>query len=194
MSTDGQHEVTSILQRLRDDGREQRELIDRLYELLYKQLHDRAGLLLFRERDGHTLSPTALVHEVYLKLSAHPSIDWDGRAHFLGVSARAMRQVLVDYAKQRAAKKRGGDWLRVSLSDEIADSPRDGFDILVLHDRLEELSKKDARMAQVVELRFFGDMTEEQIARILGVSRRTVAGDWRVAKKWLRRELDGGDR
>ena len=142
-----------------------------------------------RERANHTLQPTALVHEAYLKLVGDPGARWESRAHFFGAAARAMRQILVDHARRHHAHKRGGELDRVTLDEEIADSNARSFEILALNDALEKLAAKDPRMARVVELRIFGGLVSKEVAHVLGFSKRTVDEDWKMAKMWLAREL-----
>ena len=141
------------------------------------------------ERANHTLQPTALVNEAYLKLVNAARVRWQGRAHFLRVAARAMRQILVNHATARAADKRGGDWTRITLDDEIAGSPNRVLEVLSLNEALEKLSRNDERMAQIVELRVFAGMPVREVAHVLGVSKRTVDSDWQFAKLWLADEL-----
>jgi len=178
-------EVTRILQR--PDPR--RPTIDRLMPLVYQELRRLALRHLKRERADHSLSPTALVHEVYLRLAGDAEVSWESRAHFFGAAARAMRQILVDHARTQGAAKRGGGWRRISLQGELAPSEKGLFDFLDLHNALEKLTEVDDRAAKIVELRFFGGLTLDETAHVLGVSRRTVAGDWTVARMWLSREL-----
>ncbi|MBK7048173.1 MAG: sigma-70 family RNA polymerase sigma factor [bacterium] len=165
---------------------------DRLAEympLVYGHLRKLAESRLRRERGNHTLQPTALVNEVYLKFDRQNKLDIQGRTHFLAMSATAMRQVLVDHARQRKAQKRGGDALLVELDESaIVDDGR-AQDMLDLHRALEKLSELDVMEARIVEMRFFAGLTEVEIARELKVSERTVRDQWSHAKAWLRREL-----
>lgn len=161
----------------------------KLFHLVYEALHQLALGYLRRERKGHTLQPTALVHEVFLKLD-RPEADfvWNGKTHFKAVAARAMRQILVDHARERSSKKRGGNWQRVTLSAaQIVDQPN--VDFVALNEALTELSKQEIRKSQVVELKFFGGMTTAEAAEQLGISPKTAESDWYFARAWLRRKL-----
>jgi RNA polymerase sigma factor (TIGR02999 family) len=185
-------EVTSILESLSEGGPGSAGPTDRLFSLIYDELHAIADAYMFRERAGHTLQPTALVHEAYLKLVEGPSTAWKGRSHFLGVAARAMRQILIDHARRRGAAKRGGGQERVTL-DESGIADRGGALDLLDHDEaLRRFAALDERAARVVELRVFGGMTAAESAEVLGVSPRSVEHDWSVARLWLGRELLGG--
>lgn len=159
---------------------------EEMFGVVYDELRRLAAQYLSRERSGHTLQPTALVHEAYLRLAAQ-SAEWDSKTHFFAVGARVMRRLLIDHARARGRDKRGGDWQRVTL-DPVAVELDDAA-LLALDDALERLAKLDAREAQIVELRFFAGMTVEEIAAELGVSKRTVESDWTHARAWLRREL-----
>ncbi len=181
-------DITRILERMQGDEPDPRARQE-LYRIVYDELRRIAAGLLRRERAGHTLQPTALVHEAYLKLAGGPGPDWKGRAHFLGVSARAMRQVLVDHARARAAAKRGGGVKPVTLIEDLDGGGGRELELLALDDALTRLAAEDPRGARVVELRVFAGLTMEEIAAVLGVSRRTTDGDWAVARMWLAREL-----
>ncbi len=149
-----------------------------------------AGDLMRRERPDHTLRPTALVHEAYLRLvDASPASPWENRAHFFGIAARAMRQILVDHARERSALKRGGGLQRITLDEPLAAADALDLDILAVHDALDKLAVLDERMARGVELRVFAGLTMTEVAEVLGVSKRTADGDWSVARKWLAKEL-----
>jgi RNA polymerase sigma factor (TIGR02999 family) len=178
--------VTAVLLRAWAAG--DRQAGERLMPLVYGELHRQAARCLRRERRDHLLSTTGLVHEAYLRL-AGGDVRWTGRGHFLGVAARVMRQVLVDHARRHRAAKRGGGWTRVSLDDAepaTAAGERD-LDLVVLQRGLEELAALDAGKARVVELRFFGGLSLEEIAETLGVSPSTITREWRLARAWLRR-------
>ena len=178
--------VTQVLHQVSRDGASPEELLPLVYDRL-RAMAERG----FRGRgNGATLQPTALAHEVYLHLVDQSSVDWRDRAHFLAVAAIAMRQILIQRARARSADKRGGGWRRVEIDAQPADSAGgDPHDILSLHEALEELARLDARHARVVELRFFGGLTSEETAEVLGVSVRTVESDWRAARAWLRGAL-----
>jgi RNA polymerase sigma factor (TIGR02999 family) len=188
MADPSRAEITRILLELNGEDADP-ALSDRLLEAVYPELRRLASSLMRRERAGHTLQPTALVHEAYLKLMGG-DIDWENRAHFLGVCARAMRQILVDHARRRAAAKRGGGVDRVTLDEALGDAGRE-CRILELHDAMNRFADHDPRAARVVELRLFGGLTVAETAHVLGVSPRTVDGDWAVARMWLSRELAG---
>ena len=185
------HAITRILCELHQDPKGAREAANRLFEAVHGELRRMAGRLMRDERRGHTLQPTALVHEAYLRLADAESVDWQGRAHFFGVAARAMRQILVDHAREHAAAKRGGGLRRVTLDDRVGMTNADELDLLDLDRILTRLAELDERMAQVVEYRVFAGMSVQEVAHVLGVSVRTVHNDWRVARMWLGRELTG---
>lgn len=163
---------------------------DELMPLVYDELRALARRYMSRERRDHTLEPTALVHEAYLRLVDQTRIDWQGRSHFFAVGARVMRRLLVDHARGRRRAKRGGGSPHVTLVDAPeARREMDYEELLTLHDALDELARLDARQAHVVELRFFGGLSTDEIAEVVGVSPRTVQGDWAHARAWLGREL-----
>lgn len=162
------------------------EALDRLLPLVYEDLRRVAHRQLDREGGGHTLQTTALIHEAYLKLAAGGAMSATSRAHFLAIAARAMRQVLVDYARRRKAAKRGGGVISVTLGDQAQPADTSADDLLALDDALREL---DPRQRQVIECRFFGGMEEKDIAEVLGVSERTVRRDWVKARAWLYQAL-----
>lgn len=165
---------------------------DRLLPLIYEDLRAVAGALMWKKRTDWTLQPTALVHEAYLRLVKTENQDWTGRKHFFDVAAMAMRQLLVNEAKRRRAKKRGGALKRVVLPDwnSVKDNRIGEFDALDLSELLNQLEAIDPRQSRIVELRFFAGLKVNEIAEILGVSDRTIRLDWRMAKAWLHRELD----
>jgi RNA polymerase sigma factor (TIGR02999 family) len=180
-------DITRILQDSR--GGANPGATDRLVEALYPELRKVARALMRRERRDHTLQPTALVGEAFLRLVDQTRIEWQDRAHFLGVAARLMRQILVDHARRHAAAKRGAGVRRVTFDEGLGRGLPKEIEILALHEALTRLSEIDPRGAQVVELRVSGGSTVEEIARTLGVSKRTVDDDWAVARMWLAREL-----
>lgn len=161
------------------------DALDRIYPHVYDELRSVAARQLRRERTGHTLHPTALVHEAYMKL-AGGGVEAVNRSHFLAIAARAMRQVLVDHARRRGARKRGGEWHATTLTDGSASIELAPEEIIALDRALETL---DPRQRQVVECRFFGGMEESEIAEALDVSERTVRRDWVKARAWLYREI-----
>lgn len=163
-----------------------------LLPLVYNELRQLAANYLKRERDGHTLSPTALVHEAFLRLVDQSRVDWKGKTHFLAVGADAMRRILIDHARARKRDKRGRDWRRVAFDHAVADLAILDVDLIDFRDALEALAKLDPRQARVVELRLFAGLSMEEIATVLSVSKRTVEGDWTHAKAWLRDKLGAG--
>lgn len=185
-------EVTRILHSLSEGGPPEASATDRLFALIYDELHAIADAYMRRERSGHTLQPTALVHEAYLKLVEGPPAAWQGRSHFLGIAARAMRQILIDHARRRGAAKRGGGLERVTVDESELVDERGSLDLLDLDEALRRFAALDDRAARVVEMRVFGGMTAAESADVLGVSSRTVEHDWSVARLWLGRELLGG--
>lgn len=186
----GQHaeSVTELLVRARSGSS---DAMDRLMPLVYDELRAIAHRQLRGERDEHTLSTTALVHEAYLRLVDQRRVAWQDRTHFFAVAARVMRRVLVDYARRRVAKKRDGMRHAVSLDEALLVVESQADLLLDLDEALSRLADQDERLARVVELRFFAGLTDEETAGILGVSPRTVRYDWIKAKGWLYRELSG---
>lgn len=166
--------------------------LEKLVPLVHQELHRLASRYMRAERSGHLLQTTALVNEAYLRLHNTNRIHWQDRNHFFAVAARAMRRVLVDFARARKQQKRNGG-RQVSFDDALIVSSERSADIIALDDALTTLAKLDRRQSQIVELRFFGGLTEPQIAGVLGISPRTVSSDWRLARSWLLRELDGDD-
>lgn len=162
---------------------------EQLAAALHPQLRRMAAGLMRRERPDHTLQPTALVGEAFLRMVDQAGADWKDRAHFLGVASRLMRQVLVDHARRYGAIKRGAGAPRLTLVDAAAATPADAADLLVVNDALERLAALDPRAARVVEMRVFGGLTVQEMAHVLGVSKRTVDADWSMARLWLAREL-----
>ncbi|MGH9885618.1 MAG: sigma-70 family RNA polymerase sigma factor [bacterium] len=182
--------VTALLARVSagDD-----DAMDRLFPLVYQQLRQAAEGVLRSERPGHTLQPTALVHEAYLKLIGSGGIPARDRGHFLSIAARAMRQILVDHARRRRARKRGDGDTPLPLEIPVADGSMPIDELVALDDALEQLSAQSPRLRSVVELRFFGGLSEDQIAETLGVTTRTVQRDWVRARAWLYREVYGDE-
>jgi RNA polymerase sigma factor (TIGR02999 family) len=144
------------------------------------------------ERSDHTFRPTELVHEAFVRMIEQEGLAWENRAHFFGIAARAMRRVLVDHAREKRSAKRGGRQTRITMADDLAAASDGSLDLLLLHDALERLEALDARAASVAEMRVFAGLTSNEIAHVLGVSRRTADGDWLTARAWLSRELAGG--
>ena len=160
-----------------------------LAKRVYPELHQLASALMARERAGHTLQPTALVHEAWVKLVDGDKVQFHGRAHFFGIAARCMRQLLVDHARARAAGKRGGDRQRVTIDEGMLAGLDPDIELIALDDALEKLAQLDERAAKVAEMRLFAGMTVPEVAVELDVSPRTVDGDWATARLWLSREL-----
>ena len=163
--------------------------LEELTPLVYVELRRLAHHYISRERPGHTLQTSALVNEAYLRLVEQKQVDWQCRAHFYGIAARLMRQVLVDYARRRGYAKRGGNARRVSLDEALAVSDERAAEVVALDEALEGLARLDPRQSQIVELRFFGGLSIEETAEVLGVSPGTVMADWTVAKAWLHRAI-----
>jgi RNA polymerase sigma factor (TIGR02999 family) len=189
MMTEGAgHEITELLLAWRS-GDEQ--ALEKLTPRVYRELHQAARRCMRKEREGHTLQTTALINELYLRLSDLQQVDWQNRTHFFALCARQMRRILTDEARLRQTEKRGGGAYVVSLDEapEVASSAH--ADVLALDDALKALALLDERKSQMVELRFFGGLSVEETAEILRVSPDTVARDWRLAKAWLLREMSG---
>jgi RNA polymerase sigma factor (TIGR02999 family) len=165
------------------------EALEKLVPLVYAELRRLAERSLRRERAAHTLQPTAVVHEAFLKLVDQQRVEWKSRAHFFAIAAQAMRRLLVDHARARNAEKRGGFATRVALEDAVAATPPVDVDLLALDEALDRLGSLDAGQARVVELRFFGGLTVEETAEVVGSSAATVKRDWQSARAWLFREL-----
>lgn len=180
------HEVTRLLQ---DVQQGHLAASDQLIRLVYGELHDLAARYMRKERPDHTLQPTALVNEAYMKLVDQRNVSWQSRAHFFGIAAQAMRRILVDHARRRNASKREGGQ-RVTLDEGVAASDGRSLDLIALDEALQRLAALDERQSRVVELRFFGGLDIDQTAEALGISPATVKRDWMFAKAWLQRELD----
>jgi RNA polymerase sigma-70 factor, ECF subfamily len=183
---------TEVSQLLIKWGSGDQESLNELMPLVYGELRRLARCYLRRERPGHTLQTTALVHEAYLKLIDQEHQRWQNRAHFFAISAQLMRRILVDYARAHRAAKRGGDHLRLPLDevDEAADlCGRNNADLIGLDEALDELSALDPQQGRVVELRIFGGLTVEETAEVLNISPRTVKREWSMARAWLRQQI-----
>jgi len=180
-------DVTALL---RDWSGGDPRALERLMPLVYGELRKLAASYLRRERSDHTLQPTALVHEAYLRLVDQRGVDWHNRAHFFGIAARMMRRILVDHARRRQAAKRDGAAYRISGSGDLVEAGRDP-DLLALNSALDGLEALDPRQARIIELRFFGGLTVEEVARVLGLSTTTVESEWRAARAWLAVRLGG---
>jgi RNA polymerase sigma-70 factor, ECF subfamily len=178
-------EITTLLA-LWNEG--DRTALERLVPLVYQELHRIAGMYMRGERAGHSLQTTALVHEAYLRLQNTDGVRWQNRAHFYAVAARAMRHILIDFARaQRQQKRNGGR--QVDLDEALTVAAERSEDFIAVDDALTTLARLDHRQSQIVELRFFGGLTEQAIAEVLQVSPRTVSNQWRLARSWLLREL-----
>lgn len=163
--------------------------VNRLMPLVYDELRALAESYLKQERPGHTLQATALVHDAYVRLVKQEDVEWKNRAHFFAVAAQAIRRILVDHARGRKRQKRGGDRQRVRLDENVALVKSPDVDLLSLDEAMVQLAKLDPRQAQIVELRFFGGLSINEVASYLDVSPRTVDGDWSMARAWLRRAM-----
>lgn len=159
-------------------------------QALYDDFRRVAAAQLRHEPPGHTLQPTALVHEAFLRLIDQKRVHWQGKTHFIAVGAQAMRRILVDHARASKRAKRGGERKRVELEEHVMVSPRDNDDVIAIDEALDILATLDPRQAKIVELRFFGGMTNEEVAEVLGISRATVDRQWRAVKAWLREQLE----
>jgi RNA polymerase sigma factor (TIGR02999 family) len=184
-STEG---ITEILI---DWGKGDQAALERLMPLVYNELRRLATNYLRRERASHTLQPTALVNEAYLKLVDQKNAKWQNRAQFFGISAQLMRRILVDHARQHQAAKRGGEnQQRLSITSAEAFAKQPAVDLLALNEALEELTTMDPQQGRIVELKFFGGLSIEETAEVLGISHATVERDWKMARAWLRRQLE----
>ena len=182
MTIASQQEVTRLLVRLTDGDR---GVLDELLPVVYGELRKLASSYLRRERVGHTLQPTALVHEAYMRLVDQTQVQWQNRAHFFGVAAQMMRRILVDHARAHEAEKRGGEFQKLSLDENIDVSGERDVNLVALDDALNLLAEVDPQKMKIVELRFFGGLSVEETAEVLGVSAPTVKRQWRMAKAWL---------
>jgi RNA polymerase sigma-70 factor, ECF subfamily len=183
------HQVTQLLVRWREG--DQRAL-DELMPLVYDELRRLASRYMRGERPGHTLQTSALVNEAYLRLIGHEEIRWQDRVHFFAVAAQTMRRVLVDHARRRGNQKRGGDAHKVALDEGLIVSDERAAEVIALDDALARLAELAPRKSRLVELRFFGGLSIEEAAEVLGVSPGTVMRDWTFTKAWLRKEIAGG--
>ena len=180
-----------ITQLLIDWGKGDQAALERLMPLVYSELRRLAGNYLRRERAEHTLQPTALVNEAYLKLVDQRNAKWQNRAHFFGIAAQLMRRILVDHARQHQAAKRGGSvQQRISITSAEKFAKQPEVDLLVLNEALDELAAMDSQQGRIVELKFFGGLSIEEIAEVLGIGHATVERDWKMARAWLRRQLE----
>ncbi|HMM79904.1 MAG TPA: sigma-70 family RNA polymerase sigma factor [Pyrinomonadaceae bacterium] len=191
MDESSRSEITQILQ---DWNSGDENAYERLLPYVYDELKRQARRLMSRERVNHTLQPTALVHEAFLRLSKQGGVDWQNRGHFYGIASRLMRQILIDHARQHGAAKRGDAQIHLSLDDVSVGLETRAASILALDDALEHLEKLDERQAKIVEMRFFGGLSNSEIAEALEVSERTIIRSWSVARLWLLRELTNSEK
>ncbi len=184
--SDSSHDLTLLLH---DWYRGDQTALDKIIPRVYTELRRLAHLYMVREQPGHILQTTALINEAYLRLTHAGKIEWQNRAHFFAVSAGLMRRILVEFARARGSQKRRAQSPRISFEESFMISPKNDPDLIAVDDALNSLAEVDARQAKVVELRFFGGLSEEETAEVLGVSRLTVIRDWKSAKLWLLHEL-----
>ena len=182
------HEITQLLAEWSDGNQ---AALDQLYPLVYNELRRLAHGYLRRERKGHTLQTTALINEAYLRLVDQEHVHWANRSHFFGISAQIMRRILIDHARRYNYAKRGGGAQRISLDEAAVVAKQRGQALLMLDEALKSLAKIDPRRSQVVELRYFGGLNNEEIAGVLKISENTVTRDWNMARAWLYQELSG---
>lgn len=180
--------ITKLLQELRIEGR---DTLNELLPLVYDELRRLANSYLKKERSNHTLQPTALVHEAYLRLIGQNEIEWQNRAHFFGISARLMREILIEYARGRNRQKRGGEFkTQIALDEAVSFSKETQFDVVAVDEALSKLEKLDERQARIVEMKFFGGLTVEEIGEVLDISPATVKREWSTAKLLLYKMLN----
>jgi RNA polymerase sigma-70 factor (ECF subfamily) len=188
MSTNPTHEVTSLLQAW---GRGDDDALRKLVPLVYRELRLAARRYMAGEKPGHLLQTTALVNETYLRLVGVRKVSWQNRAHFLAICAQLMRRILTDFARSRGYQKRSGKVNRVTFTEDLLIAPQFDADFAALDAAMEKLAEVDERKSRVVEMRFFGGLTVQESAEVLKVSQDTVMRDWKIAKVWLLRELNG---
>ena len=181
-----QHHITELLAEWSDGNQ---SALDELYPLVYHELHRLARRYMSRERKDHTLQTTALINEAYVRLVDQRNVQWQNRAHFFGIAAQIMRRILSNYARDRHRAKRGGRAIQVSLSEVAIVSEMKSAELIALDDALHRLSEMDERKTKVVEMRYFGGLSAEETAEVLGVSVITVHRDWKLAKAWLLRDM-----
>jgi RNA polymerase sigma factor (TIGR02999 family) len=181
-----EHEITQLLAAWREGNQ---SALDELYPLVYDELHRLARRYMSRERKGHTLQTTALINEAYVRLVDQKNVHWANRSHFFAISAQIMRRILIDHARRHAYAKRGGGARQVSLDETATMTQGDFSEFLRLDEALKSLAQLDPRRSQVVELRYFGGLNNEEIAGVLNISENTVIRDWNMARAWLHRQL-----
>ena len=182
------HEITQLLAEWSNGNQ---TALDKLYPLVYDELHRMANRYMKRERKDHTLQTTALINEAYVRLVEQKDVHWENRAHFFAISAQIMRRILIDHARRHAYAKRGGGAQKVSLDETAIVASGPASSILLLDEALNRLTQMDPRRGQVVELRYFGGLNNEEIAGVLKISENTVTRDWNMARAWLYQELTG---
>ena len=189
--SEGRGEVTRLLAQLRaGEGNAAAELAP----LIYQELHRLAAACMRRERSEHTLQPTALVNEAYIRLVGQHDVQWQNRSHFYGIASQVMRRVLLDYARKRRSSKRGGEQKKVEFNENLLASDQQLEAALAVDECLQRLERIDPQQSRVVELRFFGGLNVEETADVLGISTATVKREWQFAKAWLQREMSGETR
>ena len=182
------HEITQLLVEWSDGNQ---SALDELYPLVYDELHRLARRYMSRERKDHTLQTTALINEAYVRLVDQRNVRWSNRSHFFAISAQIMRRILIDHARRHAYAKRGGGARQVSLEEAATVTPEQSSELIRLDEALKSLAEMDPRRSQVVELRYFGGLNNEEIAGVLRVSENTVTRDWNMARAWLYQQLTG---
>lgn len=180
-------EITQILQ---DWNNGEPDAKDRLIPFVYEELKRQARMIMAKERSNHTLQPTALINEAFLRLIKQSGVNWKNRSHFFGVASHLMRQILVDHARRRASDKRGNNPIHFSLDDVNVSAEEQSYSIIALDEVLEKFAELNDQQAQIVEMKFFGGLTNKEVAEALEISERTVVNKWKIAKIWLYRELN----
>ncbi|HKP80402.1 MAG TPA: sigma-70 family RNA polymerase sigma factor [Pyrinomonadaceae bacterium] len=186
MKSPARHQITELLAEWREGNQ---SALDELYPLVYDELHRLARRYMSRERKDHTLQTTALINEAYVRMVDQKNVNWANRSHFFAISAQIMRRILIDHARRHAYAKRGGGAQQVSLEEVAAIAPDQGRELVRLDEALKTLAERDPRRCQVVELRYFGGLNNEEIAGVLHVSENTVTRDWNMARAWLYQQL-----
>jgi RNA polymerase sigma-70 factor (ECF subfamily) len=186
LKSPARHQITELLAEWREGNQ---SALDELYPLVYDELHRLARRYMSRERKDHTLQTTALINEAYVRLVDQKNVNWANRSHFFAISAQIMRRILIDHARRHAYAKRGGGAQQVSLEEGAAIVPNQGRELVRLDEALKTLAERDPRRSQVVELRYFGGLNNEEIAGVLHVSENTVTRDWNMARAWLYQQL-----
>ncbi len=179
-------DITQLLQKIANGNK---SVVDQLIPVVYENLREMAGAQMYKERSGHTLSPTSLVHEAYMKLVNQKNSSWQNRAHFFALASIAMRRILINHANKKLAQKRGGDSPVVTFNEEFMGQESNAEEIILLDRALEKLKSMNERQSKVVEFKFFGGLEFNEIAEVLKVSLPTIRRDWRLARAWLIREL-----